>query len=119
MNTKTTIPITEARKNIFDIAEAVQQPGVHYTFTEKGRPKAVLISAEEFESWQETFEVMEQFPDLSKDIEEAHKAFESGEYKNWVTLDALLKQEGFLVSDKVAKKYGIPSKTKTNSRKKT
>lgn len=119
MNTKTTIPITEARKNIFEIANAVQKPGVYYTLTENGRPKVTLMSAEEFDSWQETIEVMEQFPDLSKDIEEAHKAYESGEYKNWTTLEDLLKHEGFVVADKTIKKYVVSNKTKTNRRKKS
>lgn len=50
MNTKTTVPISEARKNIFSIASEVQNPNVYYTLTERGRPKAVLISAEKFES---------------------------------------------------------------------
>ena len=110
MNTKTTISISEARKNIFDIAEAVQKPGLYYTFTENGRPKVVLMSAEEFESWQETLDVMWEFPDLKKDIEEAHKAVETGEYKNWVTLDQLLAKEGFLIADKSSKKYGVSNK---------
>lgn len=45
----TTIPISEARKNIFSIAEEVQNPNVHYTLTERGRPKIVILSAEKFE----------------------------------------------------------------------
>jgi len=49
MKTKTTLPITEARKNIFSIAEEVQKPDVYYTLTERGIPKAVVLSAERFE----------------------------------------------------------------------
>ncbi|MEK7103068.1 MAG: type II toxin-antitoxin system Phd/YefM family antitoxin, partial [Patescibacteria group bacterium] len=94
MNHKTTLSISEARKKIFEIAEDVQKPGVYYTFTEKGRPKAVLMSAEEFESLIETLEVVQMFPDLKKDIEETEQAFKSGEYKNWITLEELLVKEG-------------------------
>lgn len=80
MNTKTTITLTEARKRIFNIVEEIQSPGIHYTFTEKGQPKAVLLSAEEFESWAETLEVMKDFPDLKKDIAQAHKEYKAGKF---------------------------------------
>lgn len=117
MNTKTTLPITEARRHIFDITEEVQKPGTYYTITEKGRPKAVLMSAEEFESWQETLEVMHDFPDLKKDIKETESAVKSGEYKSWTTLEELLAKEGFMVADKTQNKYGVPGKAKTKSGK--
>jgi prevent-host-death family protein len=71
MTIKNTLSISEARKKIFKIAEETQKPGNYYTFTENGRPKVVLMSAEEFESWQETLEVMRDFPNLKEDIKEA------------------------------------------------
>lgn len=113
MNTKTTLPISEARKKIFQIAEEVQKPATYYTLTENGKPKAVIMSVEEFESWVETLEVMEEFPNLKKDIEETDRAFKSGEYKNWITLEDLLTREGFVLADKSAKKYGVSNKSKT------
>jgi prevent-host-death family protein len=119
MNPKTTLPISEARKRIFEIANEVQQPGNYYTFTEKGYPKAVLMSAEEFESWQETLEVMREFPKLEKDVKEVKTAIRSGEYKNWTTLEELLTKEGFIISDKAAKKYEISIKTQTKRPKGT
>lgn len=118
MRSKKTITLTEARRKIFDIAEEVQKPGVYYTLTEKGIPKAVMMSVEEFESWVETLEVMQDFPDLKKDIEETNKAVKSGEYKNWITLDQLLIKEGFVLADKSNKKYDILSKSKTKRSKK-
>jgi len=104
MRTKTTISISEARKKIFDIAEEVQRPGVYYTFTEKGRPKAVFMSHEEFESWVETLEVMKDFPDLEADIKKAEAEFKKGEY---VTLDELLFKQGYVLADKNKKKYAV------------
>jgi prevent-host-death family protein len=47
---KNIIPITEARKKIFNIAEEVQKPNTHYTLTERGKPKMVIVSVEEFEA---------------------------------------------------------------------
>lgn len=119
MNTKTTLSISEARKNIFDIVNKVQTPGMYYTFTEKGRPKAVMMSAEEYESWKETLEVMRDFPDLKKDVAEAERAFKSGEYKNWTTLEDLLAREGFVVMDKTLKKYGVSTKNQAKRGKKS
>ncbi|MDP2638766.1 MAG: type II toxin-antitoxin system Phd/YefM family antitoxin [Candidatus Azambacteria bacterium] len=116
MNTKTTLSISEARKKIFNIAKEVQKPSNYYTLTEKGKPKAVIMSAEEFESWKETLEVMEEFPDLKKDVKEAERAFKSGEYKSWITLEELLSKEGFQVADKSSKKYGVSTKNKAKRR---
>jgi len=117
MNAKTTLSISEARKKIFDLAGEVQKPGIYYTFTEKGRPKAVLMSAEEFESWQETLEVMNDFPDLKEDIKEAEQAYVSGEYKNWLTLEQLLAKEGFVVSNKASQKYGVSNQSQAKRAK--
>jgi prevent-host-death family protein len=50
MKTKTTLSISEARKNFFSIADEVQSPDVYYTLTERGRPKAVIVSADRFEA---------------------------------------------------------------------
>lgn len=114
MRAKTTIPITEARRRIFDIAEDVQKPGVYYYLTEKGRPKAVIMSAEEFESWMETLDVMEEFPDLEKHIKQAEKEYKEGKY---VTLDELLSDKSFALADKGKKKYGVSSHRSAKSTK--
>ena len=49
MKTKTTLSISDARKNIFEIIDEVQKPNVYYTLTERGKPRAVVLSAEKFE----------------------------------------------------------------------
>jgi prevent-host-death family protein len=107
MSIKTTIPITEGRKKIFKISDEVQKPGQYYTLTEKGRPKVVIMSAEEFESWQETLEVMKEFPDLNKDIKRAEEEYKKGDY---ITLEELLEKEGYVLRDKNKKKYGVSSR---------
>lgn len=107
MDTKTTLSISEARKRIFEIAQKVQKPDTHYILTENGRPKVALMSAEDFESWQETLEVMRDIPDLKKDIEEAEKDYKSGAYKNYPTLEEILAEEGFVLADKGKKKYVV------------
>ena len=91
MNVKTTLSITEARKKIYKISNSAQVPGTYYTLTENGRPKVVVMSAEEFESLQETLEVMHEFPDLKSDIQKAENAIKLGEY---ITFEDLLAKEG-------------------------
>lgn len=117
MDTKHTISITEARKEIFKIIKEVQKPSISYTLTEKGRPKAVLMSAEEFESWQETMEVMREFPDLDKDIKGVDRAVKTGEYKKWATLDDIMAKYGYIAADKGKHKYGVGNKIRKKSAK--
>src|SRR4030042_2333483 len=100
MNTKTTLPISEARKKLFEIAEKVQKPSTHYILTEKGRPKVAFMSAEGFESWQETLKVIRDFPSLEKDIKKAEREHKRGDYS---TLESVLSKEGFILADKAKK----------------
>ena len=119
MNPKNTLSITEARKKIFDIAKDVQKPGVYYTLTENGKPKAVMLSYEEYDSFIETLEVMEEMPDLAKDIAEVDKAVKTGEYKKWTTLEELLAKQGFVLAEKAKKSYGVHLKARIKGRKTT
>lgn len=112
MNSKTTLSISEARKNIFDIAEAVQKPGLHYTFTENGRPKAVLMSADEFDSLVETMEILNDPQALAR-IKKAEEEFTKGEYVSWEDAKKILGwQESSvgLVRDRGNKHYQAKAK---------
>ncbi|MFA5830357.1 MAG: type II toxin-antitoxin system Phd/YefM family antitoxin [Candidatus Paceibacterota bacterium] len=119
IDSKTTISISEARKRIFEIAEEVQSPSKVYTLTSDGKPKAVIMSAEEYESWLETMEVLAEFPDIQKDFKETEKAFKTGEYKKWATLESLEKKWGFapVVAEKPKKKYGVQTHPESKSGK--
>lgn len=99
-NMQNIISITQARKDIFKIADKVQKENTYYTLTEHGKAKAVIMSAEEFDSWMETMEVMKIFPDLEKDIEKAEQDYKKG---NYVTLEEVLKKEGYVLSSKFKK----------------
>lgn len=119
MDAKTTLPISEARKKIFKIAEKVQKPATHYTLTEKGKPKAVVMSAEEFESWQEALEVVRDFPDLDKTIKEVDRDVRTGRYKKYPTLEKVLAEYGFVLADKSKIKYGVSNKIRAGGEKRT
>jgi len=119
INTKTTISISEARKRIFDIADEVQAPNKVYTLTADGRPKAVIMSAEEYESRMETMEVLREFPDLDKEVADTDKAVQTGAYKKWASLDDMIAKRAFVVAEKPNKRYVIHTKNQTKSRKKS
>ena len=53
-----TLPITEARQNLRDLVEKVQKLRARYIITRNGKPGAVLIGHDEFESWLETMDVL-------------------------------------------------------------
>ena len=97
MDTRTTLSISEARKKIFKIAKMVQKPSTHFTLTEKGRPKVVIMSTDEFESWQETLEAIRDFPNLEKDIKKAEREYKKG---NYLLLEDVLAKEGFILANK-------------------
>lgn len=117
MNSKTTLSITEARKRIFDLAEEVQKPGSYFILTEKGQPKAVIISYEEYESIMETLDVMQEMPELGQELRESRGAVKRGEHKNWTTLEELLAKQGYVLAEKAKKPYGISIKAPSKSRK--
>jgi prevent-host-death family protein len=79
MDNARTMSITEARKNIFDLAAKTQTPGVYFTLTEKGKPSVVMMSSEEFESWMETLDIVTEFPNIKKELEHAEAQVRLGE----------------------------------------
>ena len=108
MNTKNILSITDARKNLFKITDEARKSGAHFILTEHGRPKAVIVSTDEFDSWQETLEVTRDFPNLNKDIKDAEKEYKKG---NYVTLEKILAKEGFILADNGKKKYAVSSRS--------
>jgi antitoxin YefM len=110
MSAKNTISLTEARKRIFELAKEVQKPGAYYILTDKGKPRVVMLSVDEFESLIETLEVMEDFPELERDIAQAKKEIEEGDV---YTLDEVLASAGYVLADK-SKKYNVPNRPHKN-----
>lgn len=110
MKTPKILSISEARKNIFSLVDEASKPGNYIILTENGRPKAVVLSIEEFESWKETLEVQAMFPGLR---EEADKAKQSYQWGNFITLEELLAKEGYVLADKGKKQYGVSNRSLT------
>ncbi|MFH1392619.1 MAG: type II toxin-antitoxin system Phd/YefM family antitoxin [bacterium] len=115
MNSQNSLSVTEARGRIFDLVQKTAA-GARYFLTDRGKAKAVLMSADEFDSWQETLEIMSD-PELMKDIKETKQDIKSGAYKNYPTLEEVLAEEGFVLADKSKKKYVPSSSQKKRSKK--
>ena len=53
-----TLPANEARSNFYQLLDQVEGELQQFTITLRGKAQAVVMSADEFASWQETLEVM-------------------------------------------------------------
>ncbi|MBI2426307.1 MAG: type II toxin-antitoxin system Phd/YefM family antitoxin [Candidatus Kerfeldbacteria bacterium] len=116
MTPPTTLSVTEARKNIFKIIEDTYNSSRYYTLTENGQPKVVVMSADEFESWKETLEIMSD-PELVRDIKKAQKDIEEGNFENFIPLEDVL-QERDAKKDGTRKKH-VRRLSSPKSRKKS
>ena len=52
------LSLSEAKMKLSALVDAVRATDEEITITKNGRPVAVLVSPEEFESWKETIAVM-------------------------------------------------------------
>jgi prevent-host-death family protein len=68
----TTIPLTEAKARLNELVEEAVSMHEHVTITRRGKPAAVLISADEWESLQETL-FWQSVPGIHEDIAEARR----------------------------------------------
>lgn len=80
-----TLPITEARENLSTLVNKAKRLLDEYIITVNGKPAAVLMSAEEYESWKETNEILGD-PGLMKAIKEGEEDIKKGRY---ITLEQL------------------------------
>lgn len=74
-----TIPLKEARAKFSALVDKVDRLSQRYVVTKNGVPKAVVMSAEEFESWVETLELMSN-PKAVKALEKGLKEAKAGKF---------------------------------------
>jgi prevent-host-death family protein len=53
------VPFTEARSNLTELLDEVEDRHEHVLITRNGRPAAVILSADEYESLEETLEILD------------------------------------------------------------
>jgi antitoxin YefM len=62
-----TLSLSEAKMKLSELVQAFHSKDEEILITKNGRPAAVLVSPEEFESWKETIEIASS-PDLMAEI---------------------------------------------------
>ena len=77
-----TLPLTEARKDLSKIVDEVSAEHEHVVITKQGKPEAVVLSADEFDSWQETLDIMADKKAMAA-IARAERDIKAGRMRSW------------------------------------
>jgi len=77
-----TLSISKAREELPSLVDKANKLLDEYIITVNGSPAAVLMSAQEYESWKETTEIMND-PELLKAIHEGEKDLRNGKIYDW------------------------------------
>lgn len=77
-----TLPVTEAREKLTELVDEVNNKFEQIEITKNGKPRAVIMSADEFDNWKETMEILSD-EQLMKDIRQAEKEFREGKSIPW------------------------------------
>jgi len=72
------LALSEAKARLSELVADLEKEGEQLVITRNGRPAAVLLSADEFESWQETREIRRNRP-LMREIKQGLKNLEKGQ----------------------------------------
>ncbi|SBW25343.1 hypothetical protein FDG2_4501 [Candidatus Protofrankia californiensis] len=78
MTSMETIPITEAKARIAELAERVAKEHDHFTITRNGRADVMLISVAEYESMRETLDLLSDDEALA-DLRQSRDDFATGD----------------------------------------
>ncbi len=73
-----TLTLSEVKARLSELVATVEKTEEELVITRNGRPAAVLISAEEFESWKETRDIQRN-PALMQEIKQGLRQLEKGQ----------------------------------------
>ena len=76
------VPLTEARASLSDLLDAVEREHEQVIITRNGRPVALLVSPDEWESMEETIDVLSD-PELMAVLEESERDVQAGRVYEW------------------------------------
>jgi prevent-host-death family protein len=82
-----TLSLSEAKMKLSALVDSVSTTDEEITITKNGRPVAILVSPDEFESWKETGTILSD-KDLMSEIRKGLKALK-GKSVNIYTLEEL------------------------------
>ena len=77
-----TLPVTKVRERLTELVDEVNNKFEQIEITKNGKPRAVMMAADEFDSWKETLEILSD-KDLMQDIRKAEKEFKEGKTIPW------------------------------------
>ena len=84
-----TLPVSEVKMKLSSLVDSVNETDEEIVITKNGKPVAVLVSPEEFESWQET-KMVKTDPDLMKEIRKGLRSLKRGKARLY-TLEELFR----------------------------
>ena len=81
------LSLSEAKIKLSKLVDSVQSMDEEFVITKNGRPAAILVNPDEFESWKETIEIKSDL-DLMKEIKQGLNALKKK--SKLYTLDELV-----------------------------
>jgi prevent-host-death family protein len=81
-----TMPLSEVKTKLSELVDAVERRDEVVSITRNGKPVAMIVSKEEYESWHETMEIMRDAK-LMKEIRKGIQSLKRA--KKRYTLDEL------------------------------
>jgi antitoxin YefM len=85
-----TMPLGEVRAHLSEVIESIETTHERITITRHGKPVAIVLSTEDFESMEETWEILAS-PGARAAIDEGEAAIQAG---NTVDLAYLTREFG-------------------------
>ncbi len=76
------VPVTEAKRRLLEYAREAGDMGKTITITRRGRPYVVMMSAAEYESIQETLEILSD-PEATASLAQSKEDIEAGRLVDW------------------------------------
>lgn len=83
-----TMSLSEAKSKLSSLVDAIEGRDEEIVITRNGRPAAVMVSADEFDSWKETMAVRAD-PELTTEIRKGLRSLKAGKARLY-TLEELL-----------------------------
>ena len=76
------VPLTEARASLSELVDSVEREHEQVVITRNGKPVALLVSPAEWESMEETIEVLSD-PELMAVLAESERDVQAGRVYEW------------------------------------
>ena len=83
-----TLSLSEVKMKLSRLVEGVFRKDDEIVITRNGKPVAVILSADEYDSWKETQEIKSN-PEMMREIYEGLKQIDKGKIKTYSSLDEL------------------------------